>query len=59
MLTDTSIRKAKPGQGVVKLSDSGGLQLWITPQGGKYWRMAYRFAAKQRVLAIGVYPAFT
>lgn len=45
------------GPGVVKLSDSGGLQLWVTPQGGKYWRMAYRFASKQRVLAIGVYPA--
>jgi integrase len=57
MLTDTAIKAAKPGKGVVKLSDSGGLQLWITPQGGKYWRLAYRFAGKQRVLAIGVYPA--
>jgi integrase len=57
MLTDTSIRKAKPGSSIVKLTDSGGLQLWITPEGGRYWRMAYRFAAKQRLLAIGVYPA--
>jgi integrase len=57
MLTDTSIRKAKPGPSIVKLTDSGGLQLWITPEGGRYWRMAYRFAAKQRVLSIGVYPA--
>ena len=37
----------------------GGLQLWITPQGGKYWRLAYRFGGKQRVLAIGVYPAIS
>ena len=57
MLTDTAIKRAKPGLGVVKLSDSGGLQLWVTPRGGKYWRMAYRFASKQRVLAIGVYPS--
>lgn len=41
----------------MKLSDGGGLQLWIMPGGGEYWRMAYRFASKQRVLAIGVYPA--
>jgi integrase len=57
MLTDTAIKSAKPGSTVVKLSDSGGLQLWVTPQGGKYWRMAYRVSGKQRVLAIGVYPA--
>ncbi len=57
MLTDTGIKSAKPGRTVMKLSDSGGLQLWVTPQGGKYWRMAYRVSGKQRVLAIGVYPA--
>ena len=57
MLTDTAIRSAKPGARVVKLSDGGGLQLWVTPQGAKYWRMAYRIGGKQRVLAIGVYPA--
>ncbi|MDP2358777.1 MAG: tyrosine-type recombinase/integrase [Beijerinckiaceae bacterium] len=57
MLTDTAIKSAKPSATVVKLSDSGGLQLWVTPQGGKYRRMAYRVSGKQRVLAIGVYPA--
>lgn len=56
MLTNTAIKSAKPGSSVVKLSDGGGLQLWITPRGGKYWRMAYRIDGKQRVLAIGVYP---
>lgn len=24
---------------------------------GKYWRMNYRFAGKQKTLALGVYPA--
>jgi hypothetical protein len=28
-----------------------------TPEGGKYWRVAYRFDRKQRTLAIGTYPA--
>jgi hypothetical protein len=26
------------------------------PAGGKYWRMQYRFAGKQKTLAFGVYP---
>jgi integrase len=56
-LTDTTIRQAKAGQSVVKLSDGGGLQLWIMPTGGKLWRLAYRFDGKQKKLAIGPYPA--
>jgi integrase len=56
-LNDMEIRKARPGEKIVKLSDGGGLQLWITPDGAKRWRMAYRFGGKQKTLAIGVYPA--
>jgi hypothetical protein len=41
------------------LSDGGGLQLWITPQGAKYWRLAYRFTGKQRLHVLGTYPAVT
>ena len=55
-LNDLTIKRAKPGPKIIKLSDSGGLQLWMTPDGAKRWRLAYRFAGKQRVLAIGVYP---
>jgi integrase len=54
-LTDLTIRKAKPGERLVKLSDGGGLQLWITPTGGKFWHIAYRFAGKQKRIAIGAY----
>src|ERR1019366_9616995 len=54
---DVAIRTAKPGARLVKLSDGGGLQLWITPDGAKYWRLAYRFGGTQKLLAIGVYPA--
>jgi integrase len=56
-LTDLEIRAAKPGARLAKLSDGGGLQLWITPDGAKRWRLAYRFAGCQKLLAIGVYPA--
>ena len=56
-LTDIEIRKAKAGDRLTKLSDGGGLQLWIEPDGAKRWRLAYRFVGKQKLLAIGVYPS--
>ncbi len=59
MLTDNAVKSAKPAAKLSKLSDGGGLQLWVTPEGGKYWRMAYRFDGKQRLLAFGAYPAVT
>jgi integrase len=55
-LTDLVCRKTKPGPKLVKLSDSGGLQLWVYPNGSKFWRVAYRFANKQKLLSIGKYP---
>lgn len=40
-LTELEIRNAKPASKIVKLSDGGGLQLWIDPKGAKRWRLAY------------------
>jgi integrase len=54
-LSDAAARNAKPGKSVVKLSDGGGLQLWVMPTGSKLWRLAYRFAGKQKKLSIGSY----
>ncbi len=56
-LTDAAVKNAtlkndgKPN----KLTDGGGLFLLIN-RAGKYWRYSYRFAGKQKTLAIGVYP---
>jgi len=55
-LTDSLIRSAKADGKPVKLSDGGGLYLMVMPQGGKYWRYAYRFAGKQKTLALGTFP---
>jgi integrase len=55
-LTDLQVRKAKAGEKLVKLSDGGGLQLWITPDGAKRWRLAYRHGGAQKALALGIYP---
>jgi integrase len=55
-LTDVKARNAKPGEKQVKLSDSGGMYLLVTPNGGKCWRLKYRFGGKEKVLALGTYP---
>lgn len=55
-LTDLQCRKTKPRGTLFKLSDMGGLQLWVFPTGSKLWRYAYRFGGKQKLLALGRYP---
>ena len=56
-LKDVSLRNAKAGARPHKLSDGGGLHVLIQPTGSKLWRLAYRFAGKQKTLALGAYPA--
>lgn len=55
-LTDTAIRNAKPSAKPAKLFDGGGLYLEISPAGGKWWRIKYRFDGKEKRLSLGVYP---
>ena len=54
-LTDKAARNAKPGTKPYKLFDGEGMYLLVQPDGGKYWRLKYRFAAKEKLLALGVY----
>ena len=55
-LTDAVCRSAKPGPKRRKLSDGGGLQLWVQTSGARLWQLAYRFQGRQRQLALGRYP---
>ena len=55
-LTDLSIKKSLPADRPYKLSDGCGLFLLVHSNGSRYLRMAYRFAGKQKLLALGVYP---
>ena len=55
-LSDVKCRNARPASKLVKLSDGGGLQLWVQPTGSRLWRLAYRFDGKQKLLALGGYP---
>lgn len=55
-LTAIAIQKAKIGDKTVRLFDGGGLYLELTPTGGKWWRLKYRFDGKEKRLSLGVYP---
>ena len=56
-LTASSVRDAKGRDKPYKVSDAGGLYMFVQPSGQRYWRLAYRWAGKQRTMALGVYPA--
>jgi hypothetical protein len=57
LLTDTAARNAKHSGRAIgdKLADGGGLYL-LVKAAGKYWRMKYRFAGKEKTLSFGRYP---
>ncbi len=55
-LTAVAIKNAKPEAKPKRLYDSGGLYLEIAPAGGRWWRFAYRFGGKRKLISLGVYP---
>ena len=56
MLTDKEISSLKGREKPYRVSDGEGLYLEVKTDGSKYWRLAYRYAGKQKTLALGVYP---
>ena len=57
MLSDTKARNAKPQDKAYRLTDDGGLHLFVTPAGAKIWRYRFDWAGKEQTLVIGNYPA--
>jgi integrase len=55
-LTVTKINSSKPLDKPYKLADSGGLYLLVHNNGSKYWRLKYRYAGKEKLLALSQYP---
>jgi hypothetical protein len=55
-LTDTAIKTAKAKDKAYTMIDGGGMYLLVTPSGGKLWRWKYRYAGKEKLMAIGKYP---
>ena len=54
--TATKIRNAKPSKKPVRLFYERGLYLEVSPSGGKWWRLKYRFDRKEKRLSRRVYP---
>ncbi|SEQ61763.1 Integrase [Solimonas aquatica] len=55
-LTEIQVRTAKPQEKAKRLFDGGGLYLEVSPAGGRWWRLKYRFEGKEKRLSLGVYP---
>ena len=58
-LTDAAVRNAKPAAKAYKLTDGGGLFLYVAPAGGKLWRLKCRYQGKEQLLSFGVYPTIS
>ncbi|GHB64562.1 hypothetical protein GCM10008107_12150 [Psychrosphaera saromensis] len=58
-LTNTQVKQSKPTDKRQKLSDGGGLQLWISPNGSKSWMLDYihPITKKRLSMSFGIYPA--
>lgn len=59
LLTDVTVRNAKPSEKDQRLNDGGGLYLLLKPSGAKWWRLDYSVHGKRKSLSLGVYPQTT
>ena len=55
-LSDVQLRNLKAGAKPYRRADGGGLFVEVRPNGSRLWRLAYRFAGKQKLMALGRYP---
>jgi hypothetical protein len=60
-LTNTEVKQAKPKDKIYTLSDGGGLQLRVKPNGSKLWLFDYLrpYTKKRTSLSFGSYPAIS
>ena len=58
-LTDIQIRNAAPRERAYKMGDSGGLYLFVGPNGSTLWRMKYRLDGREQKISFGPYPAIS
>jgi integrase len=55
-LTERAVKALKPRTRPYKRADGEGLYVYVTPAGGRLWRLKYRFAGKERRLSLGPHP---
>lgn len=56
MLTNATVKAARPGARPYKMADGGGLYLLVRPSGSKCFRMKYRRHNKEQLLTFGSWP---
>ncbi len=56
LLSDVAVRNAKAADKPRKLSDGGGLNLLLHPNGSKYFQFRYTLHGKERTSQLGTYP---
>jgi hypothetical protein len=56
MLTDVTVRNAKPKEKPYKIADERRMYLLVQTSGGKLWRFDYRYFGKRKTKALGSYP---
>ncbi len=55
MLSDVTIKAAKPREKPYKVWDERGLYMLVTPTGSRLWRFRYRLAGREKLISFGDY----
>ena len=55
-LTNIKVKNFKPLGRTQRIFDGRGLYLEVSPRGGKWWRLKYRFNGKDKRISLGTYP---
>lgn len=56
MLTIGAVKAAAPQARAYKMTDGGGMFLFVTPAGAKSWRLKYRWRGREKLLVLGRWP---
>ncbi|WP_156679330.1 tyrosine-type recombinase/integrase [Sphingomonas profundi] len=56
MLTNAAVKAARPRAAAYKLSDAGGLHLYVAPNGRRSFRMRFRWEGREQLLTFGTWP---
>ncbi len=56
VMTTDVVRQLEPRARPYKVGVARGMFLLVHPNGGRYWRLKYRFEGREKVLALGKWP---
>jgi integrase len=59
VLTENELRSLKPAARPYRRFAGDGLYIEVSPAGSRLWRLKYRFAGKEKRIALGTYPDTT